>query len=249
MSIYKLGTTDPIVQFDKGAGPWNSITPLPSQVDKSNRFILLIHVKLIDNWLKRYFAPDAVKNLEHFLDNSGTTLEFSEDGFMNSTYCKRLYDNEVRDAKAFCETLSPGRYEIVSASATLGDAEKKGNLSWFGRMRPGNQNIFYSLGGFRFWGKATVEISRLGKADIIYYMNFTFSLIDRYNWNWNPNSNVTQGTLVGDETWNDADFALLNLFGFAQDFDIKGAYTHKFIWRKNEYIERLHYPIPLRDYF
>ncbi|WP_336222163.1 hypothetical protein [Citrobacter amalonaticus] len=243
MDKYIFGTNDPEVIFDNGVGEWGSVTPRRSEAENADYFIMEVRRELIGSWLNKFFAPDAVENLEHYLENTGELLEFNEKAFMDSSYCKEIYDNEVQDAKNFCKQLKPdATYNITSAYARHGDMS---NIDFISRLEPGNINIFYSLGGFAYWGKASVNVSSLEKDDVLYIMDFTFILKDRYNWN------LRQGVIINDKTWSDVNFGYLNLYGMARDFDIAGVYTHKYVWRKNEIIhpDKHLYPIPLRDYW
>lgn len=238
MDMYKLGFNDPEVKFDDGVGNWNSVAPSNDDMKRAEYFIIEVRRELINSWMSQFFAPDAVTNLEHYLENTGELLHFNEKAFMKSSYCKGLFDNEVCEAKNFCKKLKPGsHYKITSTYARLGDIPKHNKLSAY---ISGDLNIFYSLGGFRYWGKADVDIVLLDKDDILYSMDFTFILKDRYNWNLND------GVAINGTEWSDDKFGALNLYGYAHDFDIIGIYKHKYVWRKNEPPHPLTRPYPIR---
>jgi len=165
VSGYQLGTGDPPLHHDAGAGTWGS-TP------KTARMLTLKGAFLV-GWRALYeFAwPDATLNLRHYLDNEGKVGWIDLDKMIREVpSAKRALANEVGRAKTFAETLPPGTYDITSTVT-------RGGYDWLGE----NKNWFFAVGGYTRWGKGHLLVTdRAGRKH--YELFFDYKFYDRYNW-------------------------------------------------------------------
>lgn len=238
MSNYRIGVGDPVVKFDEGVGGWNTVNPDWQDIDQISE---VLNEDLLTPFKYRW-APDAYEHLVHYLAGTGTEISLNMGSFLSSTYCRRLYKNEKDEAKRFCESLSANvnqrkTFPITSSVAKLGDM---GDAHI--KALPENLNLFYALGGFRYWGKGNVTIEPDGKNNFIYSLEFIFCVLDRYN--WNPG----QAARIFMSQYPDQKIGMLNLYGIAKDFDVRGEYKEFDKWPKPLPDKRF-YPLPFKEYF
>lgn len=179
MSNYILGREDPKHTADAGSGPWCSVGHF------SNEFYYYKYYleRMIDgNLYLKYRYPFAQSNLKHYLGNTGEDLYVNlADMMQKSAQLKNNYMKELKSAKLFCQTLSPGEHYFTSSHVSRDD------------FITSNPDLFYAIGGYQYWGKGKVIICENSHKSVLtnsdrlcdYYLQFQFMFFDRYNWNVN----------------------------------------------------------------
>lgn len=150
MPNYIEGTTDPKVTIDAGSGEWCSAGKFS---DKLFHYKQYIDKALSGNVFLSHRFPDAYKNLKHYFENTGGDLKLDMVELMKkSDQLRRYYNNELMQAKKFCETLpaSSEPYNIVSSTIGTGDFADENNA-----------NLFLAIGGYQYWGKGIVTITEV----------------------------------------------------------------------------------------
>ncbi|MGD9009617.1 MAG: hypothetical protein PVG41_16955 [Desulfobacteraceae bacterium] len=114
---YKIGTVDPVIRHDPGAGMWNS-KPKTQKMSilKSEIRGHLPHAFLI-------IGDDAARHMNHYFKNTGKDYVIDlQDMIDDVPDAKVLYDREVTKAKRFVGTLSELKLRIVSWANFTGKA-------------------------------------------------------------------------------------------------------------------------------
>lgn len=112
---YRIGTHDPVIHNDPGAGIWNS-KPVTSKMS-----ILKSEI-----WGHLPFAypvigDDAVKHMYHYFNNSGSKYKIDlQDMIADVADAKDLHESEVDNAKKFVQTLAVGTHNITTDAAAAG---------------------------------------------------------------------------------------------------------------------------------
>ncbi|MCF6323319.1 MAG: hypothetical protein L3J89_03185 [Gammaproteobacteria bacterium] len=136
MPNFVIGTADPAIKHDFGAGSWNK----EKTEAKMIAFKLVIMNYMVHATV--LVGDDAAKHMRHYLMNSGKEYEFDLQGMVDEVEpAKKLFDDEVDQAKIFSETLPPGTYNIV-ASRLKGDYNREID----------SKNWFFAVGGYSIWG-------------------------------------------------------------------------------------------------
>ena len=208
MANYMIGSSDPPVHRDKGAGLWNS---------KPRTYDMIARKLAIMNYLPHAYVivgDDAAVNLAHFFGNNGfdKTIDL-EDMVDDVPSAKLLYERELALAKAYVETLPEGRYQITSASASGGYAKKSENWNWF-----------YAVGGYSAWGKGVAVVTRNSDGTKAYDLQFEYRFFDRYNWDGGKSVTLF-GVKITDQFMGE-----FHRQGLAQEFDMYGSMTRKVSW-------------------
>lgn len=154
MPNYKVGTEEPRMTIDAGSGEWCSAGRFS---DKLFHYKQYIDKALSGNVFLSHRFPDAYKNLKHYFDNTGEDLRLDMVELMKkSEQLTKYYNNELMQAKKFCETLpaSSEPYNIVSSTI------EKGNFA-----DENNANLFFAIGGYQYWGKGVVLVTEVGGAE------------------------------------------------------------------------------------
>lgn len=158
--------------------------------------------------------PDAARNLEHYLDNSGEPLEQDVDQMLED--CDEL----AADAATQRDDL---------AADAVADAKERGitepvtypvHTPWAGHYIDGeeSQNWFYATGGMEYsqTGSVTVYPPDDPGGPYRYEMSTTVNYRDQYNWDG------SKSTEIGPFTVSDAQLAALHRAGIAQEFEMRG---------------------------
>ncbi len=130
---YKIGTNDPVVHNDLGAGIWNS------KPKTSKMRILKSEICGHLPFAYPVIGNDAAKHMYHYLDNSGAKYKIDlQDMIDDVRDAKDRYEREVEKAKQFVQTLTTGTHNITTDTAVEGYNRKEQNWNWF-----------YAIGGYR----------------------------------------------------------------------------------------------------
>ena len=204
---YALGTTDPSITPDAGAGVWNS-EPKTAEMIGMKLFII--------NHLPHAYAvigDDAASNMSHYLGNSGSDHGVDvADMIADVPSARRRFDQELQAAKQFVETLAPGTYDITSQSAE--NAYNRKAESW---------NWFFAIGGYSTWGKGRATVSTVSGRPS-YRLEFVYKFYDRYNWDGGKSV-----TLFG-VTITDEYMGRFHRQGLAKEYDCRGAIHRVATW-------------------
>jgi hypothetical protein len=136
---YKVGTDDPIIHPDKGAGAFDS-----ESTEMSSRAEKLLYSQLqAEAWAAT--GPNAVRHLNHYFDESGDPLTIDLAGMIRDVpSAKTLLLTELTTAQKFAETLKPGTWQITSRRASNGmilSAKIKTGSSPLAGIRPGGKGL------------------------------------------------------------------------------------------------------------
>jgi len=232
MPKYIQGVDAPKFIIDAGSGEWCTIKlPTREAIELKDD---------LETWLisdiVRWFRPDAVSHLEHYLGNTGNDYNLNMSDLMEkSELLKKNYNDELALAKGYCETLDTGNHHIISSEISSNDF-----------INENNSNLFYAIGGYQYWGKGSVEITVIGevkkmhspamnnKPDRLrrrYDLNFSFTLFDRYNWNIEKkNAGVDIGGV-----WSITDISMGQLHKecLAREYNIWGVLEQRVVWEDN----------------
>jgi LysM repeat protein len=212
MADFTLGTTDPTITPDPGAGVWNS-TPATAEfaLKKSAILSILPHAALI-------VGPDAAVHMFHYLANTGNNFTIRLATMVADVPSGQFnYDEEVKEAAAFVETLPEGRHAFTSRSVNQNRAQPMYNTkgeSW---------NWFFAIGGYSAWGKGEATVTSAGGVRR-YHMTFRYKFFDRYNWDGGKKVEIF-GITVTDHTMGE-----FHRQGMAKEFNCYGETTATFAW-------------------
>jgi len=203
---YQIGTDDPIITPDAGAGAWNSKGWTTEMVALKGLILNTINVV----WIR---MPDAANHLRHYLNSSGSDYTIRLQNMIDDVpNAKSLYEKELHTAQIFIETLSDGKYNVTSGSVSTGYNLKKENLNWF-----------YAVGGYKAWGKGTVVVCKDE-----YTLEFEYKFYDRYNWDGGKQVTIL-GHVVTDEFMGE-----FHRQGLAREFDMRGSVKKTVKWKKGQ---------------
>lgn len=206
--FYKLGSDDPPLAHDPGAGPWGA---------KGTDFSTFAQRELIRQVLGPamvYPGPNAVRHMIHYFNNTGSPLTINlEDMIESVPTAKTALVNEFRQAQRFIQRLPIGTHAFTA----------KTGESWY-NYKQESADWFFAIGGYTCWGKgnATVGVGPGGQRR--YDVEFLYNFYDRYN--WDGGKKVTIGGIeVTDEFMGE-----FHRQGIAREYDCKGVVRRRFSW-------------------
>ncbi|MGK9174212.1 hypothetical protein KXR87_13425 [Yokenella regensburgei] len=200
MSIYKLGSDDPNVFTDAGAGEWCKIPQSASTLAYKRAIQAVIALPVIPNLI---FGKHSIEHFNYYLNMTGDDYKLKNmpELLKNSIVLSEAYAKELNEAREFCESLPPEKYYITSSATSGGYFQKE-------------RDLYYAIGGFQYWGKGYVNIE--DSYDRIYYtLDFEFHIHDRYNWDKGK-------SILG--FLSDDFFGEFHRECFAKEFNIYGIY-------------------------
>lgn len=209
MPNYKLGTDDPAITPDPGAGAWNSEPTTAEMVAKKAAIIAILGAAYA------VVGDDAANHMAHYLRGSGNdyTIDLA-DLLDDVTGEKELYNRELAEAKRYVETCGrTGRFEITSNSARGGYIQQKENRNWY-----------FAVGGYSAWGKGIADVTTNAAGQKSYKLEFEYKFYDRYNWDGGKSV-----TLFG-QTITDAFMGRFHREGLAREFDMRGSVKETVNW-------------------
>lgn len=166
MPSFIIGSANPLLIPDKGAGMWKS------QEKTTEMQALKVVIMSYIPHASVLVGKDAANHLKHYLNNTGLDYTIDLEGMVNDVKdAKNLFNKEFEDAKHFVSGLGVGKHCFTSARAINGYNQKYQSQNWF-----------YAIGGYSFWskGRAIIAKGANGKKDC--YMKWQFHFYDRYNW-------------------------------------------------------------------
>jgi len=209
MPNYKIGSGDPPITPDAGAGVWNSE---PTTIE-----MRLKKAAIIQHLGAAYavIGDDATKHLVHYFRNTGNDYTIDLEDLLNDVVGeKELYNRELSEAKRFVERIGrDGRFEITSQTARGGYILKRENWNWF-----------FAVGGYSVWGKGVANISSDSLNRKSYTLDFEYRFFDRYNWDGGKKVEIF-GVEVTDEF-----MGRFHREGLAREFNMYGSYRKTVAW-------------------
>jgi peptidoglycan hydrolase-like protein with peptidoglycan-binding domain len=210
---YTVGTADPPLTPDPGAGSWRSKPAESTYISLRAAIVLGLPASAV------VIGDDAAAHMLHYLQNSGANYEIDLAGMVNDVpSAKRRYEREVSQAQSFVEKLASGTYDITSIHTEVGYNRKEENKNWF-----------YAIGGYHTWGKGTVVVEDSG-GQRSYRMEYEYKFYDRYNWDGGKQ------VKIGDIVITDHFMGEFHRQGIAREFDCLGSFKRRLAWRQGELI-------------
>jgi len=210
MSGYVIGEEAPPIRPDVGAGPWCAAP----RTTKYALYARAIGLAIQTEQVRLKVGPDAIAQMRHYLDNTGTDYRVDVSAMMSrSRKLRRFYDAELEDAKRFAETLSPGTHSLTSQQLRGG---------YFNQAD--EPEFFYAIGGYSYWGQGKLLVEALDKRRRRYTLDFEFHFYDRYNWDKGKKTNFGAFT-VSDEFLQE-----LHRHCYAREYDVKGEARTHVVW-------------------
>jgi hypothetical protein len=211
MPAYATSAKAPPITPDKGSGPWCSAPQTAEFLVYKRAVEFALDTHAVDMSI----GPDAVAHMRHYLNNTGNDLTLDIAGLMRkSGQFRGHFDDELAEARTFCETLAPGRYAI--SSSRLGSG-------YFRQAE--DRNLFFAIGGYSFWGQGAVEIAVRDSGKLRdHLLDFEFHFYDRYNWDAGKSVSVA-GVKITDDFMQK-----FHLQCYAREFDVKGVAKSQVRW-------------------
>jgi len=205
MVDYVLGSADPPVARDPGAGVWNSEPRTWEMIAKKAAILDILPTSAI------VVGDDAAKHMLHYMRNVGTDYTIDlEDMLDDVPAAKTNYNVELEEAKKFVETLPPGTHEITSTRI----------MPHLYNTKAESYNWYFAIGGYSAWGKGVATVDPGGS----YRLDFEYKFFDRYNWDGGK-----KVTLFGIEI-TDEFMARFHREGLAMEFDCWGSVRETVSW-------------------
>jgi Putative peptidoglycan binding domain len=211
--FYRIGSSDPSVPTDPGAGPWRS-KPVTA-VTVALKVTILMRL----NEVSLLVGKDAAKHMAHYLENSGADYVIDLESMVRDVPSAKLaLADEIQQAQAFVEGLAPGRYEITSTEAEEGYNDPNENRNWY-----------YATGGYWSWGKGVATVvDRSGRCE--YVLDYEYKVFDRYNWDGGKAVELFHITIT-DEFMGE-----FHRQGLAREYSCHGSLKRTLTWRQGERI-------------
>jgi hypothetical protein len=207
-SDFKLGTDDPKITPDAGAGPWNS---KPKEVLTAAQYLGILEALGPATVL---IGDDAVKHMLHYLNNTGSPLTIDLEGMVAEVpSAKVLFDLEVAKIKAYAERLPPGAHDITSTHAVNGYNLQRESKNWF-----------FAVGGYSVWTKGHATVTGTGSGHDV-KLDLEYKFYDRYNWDGGKFVTIA-GIRISDETMGE-----FHREGMAHEYDEVGSLRRPLAWK------------------
>ena len=233
---YELGTTQPVVKRDAGAGKFSSSKPTYQfQVYKKTLLTVL-------PYYQGQFGKEASEMMMHFLYASGIPKNINLRNMVhagpNDASNSPLYGyyNEVVQAQRFASSLPEGTHAIRSTKPHITTANYG---SWY-----------YAVNGMQVWGMAEVTITRQNNGMRHYKMRFDYHMFDRYNWDLGNKaitidpSDYGAPNQVGTVSVDDSTVGEFVRQGLAREFDVFGKFTETIEWNDGDLLAPKQVPLP-----
>lgn len=204
---YKIGSGDPTLWRDAGAGIWGSEpTTLTARAEKIMMYHQLPSAAAL-------IGMNAARHMKHYLDNSGADLWIDLAGMLKSVSSARdVFNSELKEAREFAETLPPGEHKITSSKINSGYNIPQESKDWY-----------YAVGGYECWGKAKVSVPDSNTTK--YSMEFEYCFFDQYNWNKGIGVDIA-GFRITDDF-----MGKFHRQGIAKEFELRGTHRVNVEWQ------------------
>jgi peptidoglycan hydrolase-like protein with peptidoglycan-binding domain len=212
---YEIGTMDPPLAHDPGAGVWGSKRSEASYIALRLGIIQVLPESAV------IIGPDAARHMAHYLvDNDGRPLTINLEGMVRDVpSAKARFQREVVQMQRFVETLPLGSVNpFRSKNVEVGYNTQRESRNWF-----------FAIGGYSTWGMGTATVSGT-RADPFYNVDFEYKFYDRYN--WDAGKSVTFAHI----TVTDKFMGEFHRQGLAQEYDCRGSFRRRLNWKKGQSI-------------
>jgi len=211
---YKIGTVDPPVARDAGAGAFDSKPLTFSAATQAAGIIAATRSGATDI----YPGFNATKHMKHYFEATGRDYTIDLEGMIRSTSrAKKTMVAEAQQAFRFIQLLPPGTHNFTSKSAESSYNYQNETNDWY-----------FAIGGYSYWGKGIAKITEAG-GQRSYDVEFHYHFFDRYN--WDGGKQVTIPNPVGDPiVVTDEFMGEFHRQGLAREFDCYGKVTRRFSW-------------------
>jgi len=203
----------PVRKSDGGSGEFDS--QLPNKDDYYFRNEM--RLKGQGAWWLGY--PNASRNLLHFLDASGTTLDVDVRQMMKDI---ELFRDDA--AKSYQETvIGPINSFILDNYSGSSMEFSIVPKVWSSSESPGikgssDEDWFLAMGKFDFNYTSTVYVTPQSDGTVRVSINSNLHVYDRYDWNAGKSAQMPVGPKVFDDS-----MARLHRVGMGRDFEIRGS--------------------------
>jgi peptidoglycan hydrolase-like protein with peptidoglycan-binding domain len=209
---FKIGTDDPPIKPDKGAGVWDS-----ESTSLKSRFIKHMIVEDFRFQAAAWVAigDDATKHLLHYFGNSGDPYTIDLEGMLaDVARARKVFHAEIRDMADYVELLPPGTWQITSQHVT----QNTDTYNYKGESK----NWFFAIGGYSVWGKGRATVDAAGN----FALDYEYHFFDRYNWDGGKKVEIA-GITITDE-W----MGQFHREGVAQEFNCIGTVKRSLRWSR-----------------
>ena len=206
---YAIGTGDPKLGHDAGAGVWNSKPWQMGYAALKGAILDALPTAMV------VIGDDAAKHMFHYLGNSGKDYTIDLEGMVREVPSARArYEDEVAQARELVEMLPVGRHVIHSTKAENGYNRQSESRNWF-----------FAIGGYTKWGQGVATVKGAPGA-LEYELEFEYKFYDRYN--WDAGKSVTFAGI----TVTDVFMGEFHRQGLAKEFDCYGSFKRSLAWKK-----------------
>jgi hypothetical protein len=210
---YEIGSGDPPLHHDPGAGVWNSKPAEASYVALKLSILEILPEAAV------VVGIDAARHMAHYLRNTGKDLTINLEGMVKDVPSAQVrYRDEVAEVQSFVETVPPGTNPIRSKMVEQKCNKKSENANWY-----------FAIGGYSTWGRGTATVAG-DPSNRTYSDDFEYKFYDRYN--WDAGKSVTFHSI----TVTDKFMGEFHRQGLAQEFECFGSFKRKFSWKKGDAI-------------
>jgi hypothetical protein len=210
---YKIGSDDPKITPDKGAGVFDSESTEVSMWMLKQAILEILPFR--GTSASTFIGWDAAMHMKHYLDASGRDFTINLEGMVNSgPTAKKRFKHEVSQAQKFVETLGVGTHQITSKTAESAYNYKNESKNWY-----------FAVGGYSTWGKGTATVTS-GATGPEYELQFEYKFFDRYNWDTGKSVTIA-GIEITDKFMGD-----FHRQGLAREFNMIGSIKRTFRWKQ-----------------
>ena len=205
---FKIGTDDPRIFPDAGAGLWNS---KPKEILTVAKYVGILEI-LGPAYI--IIGDDAVKHMTHYLNNSGSPLTIDLEGMVAEVPSAKVrFETEVERIKNYVGQLPPGTYDVTSKRAFNGYNFQSENRNWF-----------FAVGGYSVWTKGRATITGTGPGHDC-RLELEYKFYDRYNWDGGKHVHIA-GIEITDEAMGE-----FHREGMAREYDEIGSFRRSLYWK------------------
>jgi hypothetical protein len=210
---YTLGTNDPAVPTDPGAGAWKSKAP------EASYFAMKVAILAALPGAAISIGDDAATHMMHYMRNTGLDYTIDLEGMVVEVPSgKDRYEHEVAQMQAFVEKLPLGNHFFTSRRPNLGTNPKEESRNWF-----------FAIGSYVSWGKGVAKVGT-GPSIRSYDVEFEYKFFDRYNWDKGKKVELAGITIT------DVFMGEFHRQGLAKEFNCYGSLKRKLAWKQGEAI-------------
>ncbi|SRR6266481_5371658 len=206
---FEVGTNDPALHHDFGAGPWDS---QPTEIS-----MYVLHEEMLD---PRFISvasitvgSDAASNLQYYHLNSGRPHGVNLAAMINAVpSAKKLYSTLARKIAFYIENFPAGSWDVTSKHTWGGYDHQKESRNWY-----------FAVGGYTAWMKGRVRITGSG-ANRVFDFDGQYKFYDRYNWDSGKSVKIA-GITITDHFMGE-----FHRQGLSKEYDNYGTSPVRFLW-------------------